>query len=157
MRAASRLKALLQVQLLQVQKASVMNPCPCSPDVEYTACCGRYLSGGQLPPTAEALMRSRYTAFAKQNANYLVATVLPEKRARNELKSTQKSFRGVLWTRLEILATEKGAEGDDTGIVEFNAYWKAAAGRGNGTLHERSTFVKQGDRWYYLDGEQSPS
>ncbi|MFP5440015.1 MAG: YchJ family protein [Gammaproteobacteria bacterium] len=132
------------------------NPCPCNPEVEYAACCGRYISGGKLPPTAEALMRSRFSAFAKQNANYLVATVLPEKRERNELKSTQKSFRGILWVKLDVLATDKGGENDDTGTVEFRAYWQAAAGREKGSLHERSTFVKQGDRWYYADGEQFP-
>lgn len=133
------------------------NPCPCSPDTEYSACCGRYLSGNALPPTAEALMRSRFSAFAKQNANYLVATLLPAKRERNELKSIQKSFRGIRWVKLEVLGTEKGAAGDDTGAVEFRAYWQAAAGREKGELHERSTFVKQGDRWYYEDGEQFPT
>ncbi len=102
-------------------------------------------------------MRSRYSAFAKQNANYLVATVLPEKRERNELKNTQKSFRGIRWIKLEVLATEKGSETDTDGVVEFRADWQAAASREKGSLHEKSTFVKQGDRWYYVDGDQTGS
>ncbi len=131
-----------------------MNPCPCSPDTNYAACCGRFITGGQLPQTAEQLMRSRYTAFAKQNANYLFATVLPSKRERDELKSLQKSFRGIRWVKLEVIGTEKGGPGDTTGTVEFRAHFAPAAGGEGGTLHERSTFVKQGDRWYYEDGRE---
>ncbi|MFZ5722207.1 MAG: YchJ family protein [Pseudomonadota bacterium] len=133
-----------------------MSACPCASGHDYAACCGRYLSGKALPPTAEALMRSRFSAFTKQNANYLVATLLPAKRERNELKTIQKSFRGILWVKLEVLATEQGGENDERGVVEFRAHWQAAAGREKGSLHERSTFVKQGDRWYYEDGEQFP-
>lgn len=133
------------------------SPCPCSPDTDYSACCGRFISGGQLPQTAEQLMRSRFTAFAKQNANYLVASLLPSKRDRNELRSLQKSFRGIQWLKLDVLATERGGAGDANGTVEFRAHWQQAGGGESGSLHERSTFVKQGDRWYYEDGEELPA
>ena len=128
-----------------------MTACPCSADRDYADCCGRYLSGGQLPPTAEALMRSRYTAFARQNANWLYASLLPAKREKNELKSLQKSFRGITWTQLEVLATDKGGAQDSEGTVEFRAH--CTANGETATIHERSSFVKQGDRWYYVDGE----
>ena len=128
-----------------------MTACPCSADRDYADCCGRYLAGGQLPPTAEALMRSRYTAFARQNANWLYATLLPSKREKNELKSLQKSFRGIRWTGLEILATDRGGEQDSEGTVEFRA--RCEANGEQGAIHERSTFVKQAGRWYYVDGE----
>lgn len=138
-------------------KPTPTQPCPCTPDTDYSACCGRFISGGQLPQTAEQLMRSRFSAFAKQNANYLFATVLPEKRERDELKSLQKSFRGMSWVKLEILATEKGAATDTEGTVEFRAHWQQVAGGDEkGTLRERSQFVKPADRWYYFDGEQLP-
>lgn len=52
---------------------------------------------------------------------------------------------------------DKGCEADNTGTVEFRADWQATAGREKGALHEVSTFAKQGDRWYYVDGEQKPA
>jgi SEC-C motif-containing protein len=126
-------------------------PCPCGSGAGYDDCCGRFLAGRDQAHTAEALMRSRYTAFVRQNANYLFATLHPAKRARDELRSLQKSFRGVSWTGLEILATGQGGAGDTSGTVEFRARFSANGQEGE--LHERSAFVQENGRWYYLDGE----
>lgn len=126
-------------------------PCPCGSGIGYDDCCGRFIAGRDQAHTAEQVMRSRYTAFVRQNANYLFATLHPSKRARDELRSLQKSFRGVSWTGLEILATELGAAGDTTGTVGFRAQFSASGQAGE--LHERSTFVQENGRWYYLDGE----
>lgn len=130
-------------------------PCPCGSGETYAACCGPFLGGRAQPETAEQMMRSRYTAYARQSANYLVATTHPSKRARNELKAVSKSFRGITWVSLEILATEKGSATDNDGIVEFKA--TCAAGREKSTIHEHSSFVREDGRWFYLDGDILPN
>jgi SEC-C motif-containing protein len=129
--------------------------CPCGSGNAYDTCCGPFLGGRAVPATAEQLMRSRYTAYARQNANYLVATTHPSKRARNELKVIGKSFRGITWVALDIIATEKGSAQDSEGTVEFKAH--CTAGREKSSIHERSSFVREGDRWFYFDGDIIPA
>ncbi len=126
-------------------------PCPCGSGRDYDACCGPFLSGRAQPETAEQLMRSRYTAYARQNANYLFASTLPARREKNELKTITKSFRGISWKGLEVLETEAGGASDATGIVEFKA--TCEGGGETATIHERSNFVRENGRWYYVDGD----
>ena len=54
--------------------------CPCGNSQSYAACCGRYLDGNETAPTAEALMRSRYTAFVRGDIDYLEETLAPDTR-----------------------------------------------------------------------------
>ena len=120
--------------------------CPCGSGDDYGACCGLYVGGEHHAPTAEKLMRSRYTAFAKAESDYLLATWHPDTRpSRVRLDPQQK------WIGLSIKFIEAGREGDDTGRVEFVARFKVA-GKGH-RLHENSRFEKIDGRWYYLDGE----
>ena len=49
-------------------------PCPCGSGRAFGACCGPALSGERPAPTAEALMRSRYTAFTLRDTAYLLAS-----------------------------------------------------------------------------------
>ena len=91
-------------------------------------------------------MRSRYSAYALQEADYLRATWHPDTRpSRVRLDAEQR------WIGLSIKATEAGCEGDTTGVVEFVARFKVA-GKGH-RLRERSRFEKIDGQWYYLDGE----
>lgn len=93
-------------------------------------------------------MRSRYTAFVAGDAAYLAATWHPGTRPDSlELDPDQQ------WTGLEIVATEAGGAEDTRGVVEFRASWREGARRA--VLHERSRFVKQSGRWWYLDGDVS--
>ncbi|MBE1875440.1 YchJ family protein [Myceligenerans pegani] len=120
--------------------------CPCLSGETYGDCCGRYHRGTAGPaPTAEALMRSRYSAFAVGDADYLLATWSPSSRPdRLDLDDD------VRWQRLDILRTEAGGPFDDTGVVEFVAHYRASGDRGR--LHEVSRFEKLDKRWYYVDG-----
>jgi SEC-C motif-containing protein len=96
-------------------------------------------------PTAEALMRSRYCAFALGDAAYLLVTWHPS--TRPEPFELDADLR---WTRLDIERTVRGGPFDTDGVVEFTAYC-----RNNGTpqkQHEVSRFVKLDRRWVYLDG-----
>jgi len=122
-------------------------PCPCGLPAEYDACCGRYHAGplqGQAP-TAEALMRSRYSAFQRGLLDYLLATWHPSTRP----AELQPEPPGLRWLGLEVRRhTPIDA---DHASVEFVARSKLG-GRAQ-RLHETSRFVREDGRWYYLDGE----
>jgi len=125
-----------------------MTVCPCNPDKQFDLCCGPYLAGDKAAPTAEALMRSRFSAYAKEDYAYVVRTCHPSTRP------SGKDFEGgtsVNWTNLEILRTEAGGENDSEGVVEFVARYKASAQ--DGSLHEVSRFLKENGQWYYLEGD----
>jgi SEC-C motif-containing protein len=112
----------------------------------YARCCGRYLDGGEIPQTAEQLMRSRYCGFALCDEPYLLSTWHPDTRPSNvRLDERQR------WLGLSIRATEAGGPDDDIGFVEFVARFKVD-GKGH-RLHENSRFEKIAGRWYYLDGQ----
>ena len=124
--------------------------CPCGgPSLE--TCCGPYISGEKLPPTAEALMRSRYTAYATQQVDYVLATHDPANRDEVDPEGAATWAREAEWQGLEIVATEAGGPVDDTGVVEFIARY--AAKGAPVAHHERSTFKKIDGRWFYMDGD----
>lgn len=91
-------------------------------------------------------MRSRFTAFALGDADYLFRTWHPRTRP-----ADTQSDAEVVWTSLDILDTVDGGAGDTTGIVEFAAHFREN-GR-PGTMRERSSFAVRADRWFYVDGE----
>ncbi|NEB16907.1 YchJ family protein [Streptomyces coelicoflavus] len=116
--------------------------CPCGRSEPYEKCCGRFHAGTAAAPTAEALMRSRYSAFVKQDAGYLLRTWHPRTRpARLDLDA------GMRWTGLEILGTADGSAFHATGTVTFRASYRG------GSLHERSRFERVDGAWVYVDGE----
>lgn len=121
--------------------------CPCGSGDTLAACCGRYLTGGgKAAPTAQALMRSRYTAFAVGDEPHLLATWHPDTRpAALELDPEQR------WLHLTVGACTAGGPFDAEGTVDFIAVYRDADGRGR--LHELSRFVREDGRWYYLDGD----
>ena len=131
------------------------DPCPCGRQVAgrplaLSACCGRYVDHFDTTPApdAEHLMRSRYTAFVLERASYLLATWAPAKRP-----SQVRFDPGAKWLGLEVRAFEESDS--DHATVEFVARQREATGRAI-RLHERSRFVRENDRWYYLDGDIAP-
>lgn len=121
-------------------------PCPCG-GASLARCCGRYLDTGEAPPDAEALMRSRYTAFVQDRREHLLATWHPSTRP----AAIEAPEAGLRWLGLEVRAHR--ADGDRA-TVEFVARSKQG-GRAQ-RLHERSRFVREAGRWYYVDGETPP-
>ncbi|MDH6520221.1 SEC-C motif-containing protein [Streptomyces sp. SAI-135] len=116
--------------------------CPCGLRKTYDDCCGRFLRGESAPPTAEALMRSRYSAFVKLEREYLLRTWHPRTRP-----GALDLDAGVRWAGLEILETTDGSAFHSTGTVTFRASFKG------GSLHERSRFERVDGAWVYVDGE----
>lgn len=128
-------------------KKTAANACPCGSGALYRACCQPYHDG--LPvPTAEALMRSRYSAFALGLEPYLRASWAdghcPEENLIDPL---------LKWQSLRIVQCEAGGEQDEHGTVSFVARYKV-----NGRAHhfeECSRFVREQGQWRYLDGDVS--
>ncbi len=117
--------------------------CPCGLDREYMTCCGRYIEGKQHAPTAEALMRSRYSAYAMKKADYILKTAL-ESDSRQAIEAWMER---ITFIQLEVVRTERGKALDKKGIVEFKAWFEEGGKRQR--LHEVSTFVKRKGRWFY--------
>ena len=133
------------------------SPCPCgrvatppsarkAHPLAYADCCGRYIDHwDEAPaPDAESLMRSRYTAFVRERADYLQATWHA-----STCPATLDFDAGARWLGLEVRAHR--ATGPDSAEVEFVARYRVG-GRAV-RLHERSRFVREQGRWYYVDGD----
>ena len=124
-------------------------PCPCGRTTAkgqpwlLEACCGRY-HAGQAAPDAESLMRSRYSAFVRGDVPYLLATWHSSQRpAELKLEASGK------WLGLEI--KQHRVTGADTAEVEFVARFRV--GGKAVRQHERSRFVREDGRWFYLHGD----
>ncbi len=123
--------------------------CPCGSGDSFGGCCGPVIEGAEAP-TAERLMRSRYTAFVIGDAAYLAQSWHPRTRP-DDIDIDPD----LVWTGLEIVDAEAGGADDPTGLVEFAASWRQGSGAGAdvGMLHERSRFIRLRGRWCYLDGD----
>ncbi len=126
-----------------------MQSCPCQSEKPYESCC-QPLHKGELALTAEALMRSRYSAFAKGEIAYILQSVHPDKREEHDEKSIRSWSESSQWQGLEILETRDGLADDETGSVEFVAKF-SQKGRPN-RHHELAHFKKHEGQWFFHDG-----
>jgi SEC-C motif-containing protein len=124
-------------------------PCPCGAPLPLHQCCGRVHAGTAPAATAEALMRSRYSAFALGDRAYLLRSWHPTTRPTDLTLDP-----GQRWTHLEILSTTGGGLLHADGTVEFRAHYRTADGR-PGSMHETSRFVRENGHWVYVDGVQT--
>ena len=139
--------------------------CFCGSQRLYKRCCEPYLTGVKAAPTAEALMRSRYSAFCSGNIDYLVKTHHPDYRSTKENDSLALSVRKTQWLNLIVLSAKKGQRKDSQGTVEFVAAYRDRAATPLGVMatnatnnriqqmHERSRFKKESGTWFYTDGD----
>jgi SEC-C motif domain protein len=115
--------------------------CPCGHPMPYADCCGP-AHRGSSPSTAEALMRSRYSAFARGDAGYLHRSWHPD--TRPAAVTVDPDTR---WIGLDVLESTGGGLFDTDGVVEFRARYRDR--RGPGEVHERSRFVRHDGSWVY--------
>jgi SEC-C motif-containing protein len=132
-----------------------MKNCPCGSDLPYEGCCEPYITGSKSPLTAEALMRSRYTAYVEHAVDYIVETCSKDELDRIDISQTKNWSEKSKWLGLKILSTEKGGPGDMEGTVEFEAAYEVDKLRE--VHHERAKFKKQEGRWLYVEGDVKPN
>ena len=135
--------------------------CPCGGGA-YGSCCGPLVAGAQQAATAEQLMRSRYSAFARAARDPRAIEHLlrihtdPSQPAGARRRALQASCRQLQWIGLTVLAREGGGPRDQQGTVTFAARWRDRAGQ-EGVLQECSRFGRgAGGEWLYLEAMTGP-
>jgi SEC-C motif-containing protein len=124
--------------------------CPCGSGKEYADCCEPFITGAKNPPTAEALMRSRYSAYAAHAVDYIINTCVKKGVQDIDVQQTKEWSEQSKWLGLTILSKEKGGVDDTTGIVEFEARYEQNGLRDR--HHERASFKKVDGLWLYDEG-----
>jgi len=122
--------------------------CACDSKKNFADCCGGYIEGNTPAPSAEALMRSRYSAYTLGCEDYLLATWHPSTRPAT-LDRVEKVE--TTWLGLEVKRHEYHLQVPDRAVVEFVARY-TVGGRAY-RLHEVSRFVREGEQWFYVDGD----
>jgi SEC-C motif domain protein len=126
--------------------------CPCGSGAAFDKCCGPILSGATKAETAEALMRARYSAYVKQEVDFLLESLHPDGAGGVDRESTKAWAQNAKWHGLEILDTAAGGPKDETGEVEFVA--KYTMQDEPQRHHERGMFKRHNGQWRYLDGNE---
>ncbi len=129
-------------------KLQANQPCPCGSGHKYKRCC-RPLHAGDQAATPEALMRSRFVAYAADLADYVIATTDPAgPQARPDRAAWEREVHafcaGTEFEGLEVLGS--GADRDE-GWVHFHA--RLRQGERDASFVERSRFVRRAGRWLY--------
>ena len=122
-----------------------MSGCYCGNSISFQDCCEPYIKGIKNTPTAETLMRSRYSAFATGAADYLVNTTHISKRQLQNKKDILDWSQANKWLKLEVLATTENT-------VTFKAYYLDENLKAQ-VHYEHSTFKLENEKWFYVDGE----
>ena len=125
--------------------------CPCGSNLAYSECCEPIIRETKLASTPEALMRSRYTAFAKQEVAWLKDSLEPSQRNDFDEPAVIEWSNKSEWLGLDIRRLEKGGPNDSVGFVEFVATFKQEGVQRD--HHELGEFRKVDGRWYFYDGK----
>ena len=124
--------------------------CACGSQIEFSSCCELFISGAKHAPTAEALMRSRYTAYTMARVPYMRETMAPETRKDFDEANVRQWSTGSEWRGLDVIRSE---ENGNEATVEFVAHYKTA----DKVIdhHEIAQFRRDPDdnRWYFVDGK----
>jgi len=141
-----------------VHKVERNEPCPCGSGLKFKKCCGPALDGTVWPETAEALMRSRYTAYVVGNTTHLYRTTHPDN---DQVKGIPKEqfdretlhfSKAVDFTKLSI---KQVFPEDEQGVARVLFTTEYTAGDKQETFTELSDFVRLDGRWIYLNGKES--
>jgi SEC-C motif domain protein len=119
--------------------------CFCGSAIPFHACCQKYIDGSQKAPTALALMKSRYSAYATHQVDYLWDTTHSSQRKFYSKADILNWATTNEWQKLEIIAATENT-------VEFKAYF-LDENKQNQIHHEFSTFIKEIGNWFYVDGK----
>lgn len=128
------------------------NLCPCGSGLAYSACCEPIITGKTKAPTAEALMRARYTAYVKHEIDFIVNSCVRQEGENDiDMDETRKWSEESEWQGLKIHSVKQGGPADSEGIVEFSAFYTR-----NGFKDEHreiAGFKKVDGAWLYAEGK----
>ncbi|WP_428411791.1 YchJ family protein [Pararhizobium sp.] len=137
---------------------TIQNPslqlCPCGSAKEFATCCSRHIAGQQPAPTAEALMRARYTAFTLGNLDYIESTITEHASQSFNRVDMERSLPGTEWLGLEVRDTTGGRESDDSGTVNFAFHYRSK--NRDFSQVEIASFRRVDGAWLYDDSEINP-
>lgn len=119
--------------------------CYCNAEIPFSECCELYLNKVRKAPTAEKLMRSRFSAYALQNIDYLINTTHNSTRKYHKKADILDWSKSNQWIKLEIISSSET-------IVEFKAYYLDSKLIAK-IHHERSYFKFENNSWFYVDGD----
>lgn len=122
--------------------------CPCGSGDALAECCGRY-HAGVAAPSAELLMRSRYSAYVLGLVDYLQATTLPAQQAALDVEGMRRWSMESTWLGLEMNESSVLGGKPEHALVTFTARWHDQSGEH--AHQERSAFVQRDGRWYFID------
>lgn len=128
-----------------------MDFCPCGSQKSYRDCCEPFITHTANVPTAELLMRARYTAYAKGAVTFILETTIEEKRKECDEKAIRDWSTNSQWHELQIISTTNGGPDQTEGTVEFIANFTEFGIKKS--LHEKGIFKKVSNQWFYVDGE----
>jgi len=126
--------------------------CPCESEKTYEKCCEPFIAGKSWPNTAEALMRSRYTAYTRGEISYISSTHHPKTRDSHDEDAAKEWAEEAKWLGLEIKSIVAGQKDDFKGLVEFVCHYEMS--KQKLSHHEMGQFKKHEDKWYFFDGKQ---
>jgi SEC-C motif-containing protein len=121
-----------------------LKKCYCGSSEPFESCCSLYINGTQKAPTALALMKSRYSAYATHHVDYLLETTHVSQRNLYSKSEILLWATANQWQKLEIISATENT-------VEFKAYFKDE-NNVNQVHHEFSTFKQENGSWFYVDG-----
>lgn len=121
------------------------NSCYCGSEKTFSKCCEPYILGKENAPTSEKLMRSRYSAYATENADYLVNTTHISERKYHSKEDVLNWSKSNQWIKLEVLNVSEDS-------VEFKAFYIDSDLTAQ-IHHEKSSFKLENEKWFYVDGQ----
>lgn len=130
--------------------------CPCrtmdSQKLDYNKCCEPFLENKAKAPTAESLMRARYSSYVVKKIDYIDETQITLDSETFDKGEALKWAESAEWMGLEIVSTQKGQTVDNTGVVEFVAHYKDKSSGTELKHHETSLFQKKDGDWKFREG-----
>jgi len=132
--------------------------CPCGSERAYTQCCQAIILAEKSASSPEQLMRSRYSAYAKKQAEYIYFTYALSSQAEQAIDDIVQWAAQTRWLKLIIHQAsdfKKNLANNEKAQVEFSAFYQHQGQIWQ--MRERSNFVIEEDAWRYLDGDVSQS
>ena len=131
-----------------------MTDCPCQSGKDFDDCCGPILAGTAKADTAEALMRSRYTAHVKDDFEHVAKTHAKAAQSDYNISAAKAQNKNTEWVGFEVTEIVDGGVDDKTGTVMFAARYQE---EGEVRMHrERAVFAREKGNWVYVDGKINP-